>query len=33
MLDQDNNLYLISLSSLITCSLNAVWILMGEITI
>ena len=33
MLDQDNNLYLISLSILITCLLNTVWILMGEVTI
>ena len=30
MLDQDNN-YLISLSILITCLLDYVWILLGEV--
>ena len=32
MLVQDNNLYLISFSILITCLLDNVWILKGEIT-
>ena len=32
MLDQDNNFYLISLSILITCLLDNVWILQGEVT-
>ena len=32
MLIQDNNLYLISFSILITCLLDNVWILKGEIT-
>ena len=32
VLDQDNNLYLISLSILITCLLDNVWILKGEVT-
>ena len=31
MLDQDNNFYLISLSILITCLLDKVWILLGEV--
>ena len=31
MLDQDNNLYLICLSILITCLLDNVWILQGEV--
>ena len=32
MLDQDNNLYLIHLSILITCLLDSEWILLGEVT-
>ena len=32
MLDQDNNIYVISLSILITCLLDNVWILWGEVT-
>ena len=32
MLDQDINFYLISLSLLITCLLDNVWILLGEVT-
>ena len=31
MLDQDNNFNLISLSILITCLLDKVWILLGEV--
>ena len=31
MLDQDNNLYLICLGILITCLLDNVWILQGEV--
>ena len=31
MLDQDNNFYLISLSILITCLLDNLWILLGEV--
>ena len=31
MLDQNNNFYLISLSILITCLLDNVWILLGEV--
>ena len=32
MLDQDSNFYLIHLSLLITCLLNNVWVLLGEVT-
>ena len=32
MLDQDNNLCLISMSILITCLLDDVWISLGEVT-
>ena len=32
MSDQDNNIYVISLSILITCLLYNVWILWGEVT-
>ena len=32
VLDQDNKLYLTSLSILITCLLNNVWILWGDVT-
>ena len=32
MLDQDKNSYLISLSILITCLLDALWMLQGEVT-
>ena len=32
MLDQNNNFYLISLSILITCLLDNIWILLGEVT-
>ena len=32
VLDQDNNFYLISLSILITCLLDNLWILLGEVT-
>ena len=31
MLDQDNNFYLISLSILMTCLLDNLWILWGEV--
>ena len=30
MLDQDNNFYLISMSILVTCSLENVWLLKGK---
>ena len=32
MFDQDNNFYLINLSILVTCLLDNVWILQGEVT-
>ena len=32
VVDQDNNFYLISLNILITCLLDNVWILQGEVT-
>ena len=32
VVDQDNNFYLISLCILITCLLDNVWILQGEVT-
>ena len=32
MFDQDNNFYLISLSILVTCLLDNVWILKGDVT-
>ena len=32
MLDQDSSFYLISLNFLMTCFLNNVWILLGEVS-
>ena len=32
MLDQDNNFQLMSLSILITCLLDNMWIVLGEVT-